>query len=225
MSGLGEKPNSGLFITLEGGEGGGKSTQARALKERLEKAGREVVLTREPGGTPEAEKIRALVVDRAGGDWSPMAETLLMFAGRAMHVRDLIEPSLKAGKMVICDRFTDSTRAYQGHAGGVSLGAIEELKTISIGALEPDLTFILDLPADVGLARSTKRNSHVKGTEDRMEKKGISYHEKLRDGYLAIAKSHAKRCHIIDATKDIDAVAADIWKIVETSFRRKPESN
>ena len=117
-----------MFITFEGGEGAGKSTQIRRLKERLEREGRAVVVTREPGGTPEAEKIRTLLVDRAGGDWSPIAETLLVFAARAMHVRDLIIPALKAGKTVLCDRFTDSTRAYQGYAGGIDLGVIEALK-------------------------------------------------------------------------------------------------
>ena len=201
----------GLFITLEGGEGGGKSTQGRLLKERLEKAGHDVVMTREPGGTPEAEKIRQLLVDRAGGDWSPEAETLLFFAARAMHVRDCIGPALKASKTIICDRFTDSTRAYQGAAGGVTQDVIEQLKTISIGDLEPDVTFILDVPADIGLSRSTKRIAKTGSSEDRFEGKELAFHEKLREGYLQIAKDNPRRCIVIDATQDMDAVSNAIW--------------
>ncbi|MBU6234483.1 MAG: dTMP kinase, partial [Alphaproteobacteria bacterium] len=128
----------GLFITLEGGEGGGKSTQSRLLKEKLEAQSHQVVLTREPGGTPEAEKIRALFMDSAG-TWSPIAECMLLFAARAMHVRDCIKPALEAGKIVICDRFTDSTRAYQGYAGGMDLAVMDQLKQLSIGDFEPDL--------------------------------------------------------------------------------------
>lgn len=205
---------AGLFITLEGGEGGGKSTQGRLLKEKLEAAGRHVVLTREPGGTPEAEKIRTLLVDRHGGDWSPMAETLLLFAARAQHVRDMIAPALAAGKTVICDRFTDSTRTYQGYAGGMDLSVIEQIKTIAIGALEPDITLILDVPAATGLNRSTRRMAHTGATEDRFEGKELAFHEKLRAGYLEIASQNPQRCVVIDATQPIDAVAAAIWKAV-----------
>ncbi len=202
----------GLFITLEGGEGGGKSTQARRLKERLEAQGRDVVLTREPGGTPEAEKIRTLIVDRAGGNWSPVAECLLLFAARSMHVQDCILPALKAGKVVICDRFTDSTRAYQGYAGGLNLLMIEQVKNIAIGALEPDVTFILDVPAEVGLARSNHRLAKSGKTEDRFEGKELAFHESLRQGFLDIAAKHPQRCRVIDATQPIDVVFSDIWK-------------
>lgn len=203
----------GLFITLEGGEGGGKSTQGKILRERLEKAGHAIVMTREPGGTPEAEKIRTLIVDRAGGNWSPIAETLLLFAARQMHVQDLIEPALAAGKIVLCDRFTDSTRAYQGYAGGLSLDQIEEIKKVSIGTIEPDLTLILDIPADIGLTRSTRRLAKTGATEDRFEGKELAFHEKLRAGYLDIAKNNP-RCAIINATQDIDTVAEAIWSTV-----------
>lgn len=204
----------GLFITLEGGEGGGKSTQCRILKMRLEEAGHDVVVTREPGGTPEAEKIRNLLVDRGGGDWSPQAETMLFFAARAMHVRDLIGPALQAGKTVLCDRFTDSTRAYQGAAGGVPADAIEQLKQIAIGGLEPDITFILDVPADVGLSRSTRRIAKSGSSEDRFEGMEFGFHQRLRDGYLAIAAANPARCRVIDATQSIDDVAQAIWKAV-----------
>lgn len=201
----------GLFITLEGGEGGGKSTQSRLLKQKLEQAGHNVILTREPGGTPEAEKIRSLIVDRAGGDWSPIAECLLLFAGRAMHVRDCILPALADGKTVICDRFTDSTRAYQGYAGGLPLDTIENVKQIAIGNLEPDVTIILDLPAETGLARSTHRLKKDGKTEDRFEGKEVEFHEKLRQGFLDIASKNSGRCTIIDATQPIETVADSIW--------------
>ncbi len=200
----------GLFITLEGGEGGGKSTQGRILKEKLEASGRTVVLTREPGGTPEAEKIRTLLVDRHGGDWSPQAEALLMFAARAQHVRDLIAPALAAGKTVICDRFTDSSRAYQGYAGGVAPDAIEHIKQVAIGDLEPDLTFILDLPAADGLNRSGKRTAQQGSSEDRFESKALAFHEKLRQGYLDIAAKNPHRCKVIDAAQSIENVTAQI---------------
>ncbi len=201
-----------MFITFEGGEGGGKTTQIRLLKDRLEQTGREVVLTREPGGTPEAEKIRSLIVDRAGGNWSPTAETLLLFAARAMHVRDLIEPALASGKTVLCDRFTDSTRAYQGYAGGTPLALIETIKQASIGALEPTRTVILDIPAAEGLNRSTRRLAHASSTEDRFEGRELAFHETLRQGYLAIARAHPERCIVIDATQPVDTVAEAIWQ-------------
>jgi dTMP kinase len=196
-----------MFITFEGGDGGGKTTQIRLLKDRLSQTGRDVVLTREPGGTPEAEKIRALVL-QSGNNWSPITETLMMFAARAMHVRDLIKPALDAGKIVLCDRFTDSTRAYQGYAGGMDLSVIEDLKRITIGDLEPDRTIVLDIPAATGLARSTSGTA-----EGAQEEKGIAFQEKLRAGYLAIARQNPHRCTVVDAAREIDVVAADIWKV------------
>lgn len=206
----------GKFISFEGGEGSGKSTQIRLLKEHLESKGHDVVLTREPGGTTEAEKIRTLLVDRAGGDWSPMAECLLLFAARIMHVRDLIEPALAAGKTVLTDRFTDSTRAYQGYAGGMDLSVIEQIKQISIGGLEPDLTFILDIPAADGLARSNRRQSQNNSTEDRFEQKAIQFHEALRQGFLSLATQNPTRCHVLDAHASIDTIATQIQKAVQS---------
>lgn len=207
--------SKGFFITLEGGEGGGKSTQGRLLRERLEGMGRNVVATREPGGTPEAEKIRTLIVDRNGGSWSPAAETLLLFAARAMHVRDLVTPALEAGKIVICDRFTDSTRAYQGYAGGMDITVIEGIKQAAIGDLEPDLTLILDVPAETGLARAGRRLARTGTTEDRFETKDIAFHEALRQGFLDIAAKNPARCHVVDATQSIETVAAAVWNIVK----------
>lgn len=204
----------GLFITLEGGEGAGKSTQSRRLKAALENAGREVVLTREPGGTPEAEKIRDLLVQRDGGNWTPMAECLLFFAARQMHVETLIKPAIAAGKIVICDRFTDSTVAYQGYGHGFDIPTIYQIEKLTLGSFTPDLTFILDLPAEEGLSRSLRQKDSAAGkenTEDRFEKLQQEFHEKLRQGFLQIAKQNAQRCVIVDALKSADDVYADIW--------------
>ncbi|MFN3827439.1 MAG: dTMP kinase [Micavibrio sp.] len=205
----------GLFITLEGGEGAGKSTQIRLLAEALQKSGREVVLTREPGGTPEAEKIRNFLVQRDGGDWTPMAECLLLYAARQMHVETLIKPALAAGKIVISDRFTDSTRAYQSYGGGLPIETIENLNTLVLGDFAPDLTFILDLPVEIGLARSGKRLAAQASQEDRFENMGTAFHERLRLGFLEIAKKEPTRCHVIDATQSLEDVAASLWGILK----------
>lgn len=204
-----------LFITLEGGEGAGKTTQARKLKEYLEQLSHEVVLTREPGGTPEAEKIRDLLVQRDGGNWTPMAETALFFASRQMHIETLIKPSLHHGKTVICDRFTDSTRAYQGYGHGFDLETIEKLNDLIVNKFEPDLTFIFDLPVKEGLTRSMSQKSKASGaetTEDKFEKMDIAFHERMRQGFLKIAEAHPRRCHVIDATKSPD----EIFEIVKS---------
>jgi len=204
----------GLFITLEGGEGAGKSTQSRRLKSALEQMGRDVVLTREPGGTPEAEKIRDLLVQRDGGNWTPMAECLLFFAARQMHVETLIKPSLEDGKIVICDRFTDSTIAYQGYGHGFDLPTIRGVEQLSLGNFKPDLTFILDLPVTDGLSRSLKQKDVSQGkenTEDRFEKLKQDFHEKLRQGFLTIAVNEPERCVVVDATQSADAVFDCIW--------------
>jgi len=206
--------NKGVFITFEGGEGTGKTTQIRLLKETLEAKGYEVVTTREPGGTPEAEKIRNLLVQRDGGNWTPMAESLLLFAGRTMHIETLIKPALAEGKIVISDRFTDSTRAYQSAGHGLSLDIVEKLSTLSIDDFSPDLTLILDLPVTVGLERSGRRLARENSDEDKFENLDLSFHEKLRDGYLKIAKMHNKRCCVIDATKSIKDVSVAIQNAV-----------
>jgi dTMP kinase len=211
----------GLFITLEGGEGAGKSTQSRRLKSALESAGRDVILTREPGGTPEAEKIRDLLVQRDGGNWTPMAECLLFFAARQMHVETLIKPALAAGKIVICDRFTDSTIAYQGYGHGFDIQTIEQIAKLSLGDFKPDLTFILDLPVADGLARSLKQKDIAGGkenTEDRFEKLKIDFHEKLRQGFLAIAKHEPNRCVVIDAGGLADDVYNVIWTRIQNAL-------
>jgi dTMP kinase len=161
----------GLFITLEGGEGSGKTTQMKRLKLAIESKGMEVLLTREPGGSPESEKIRKLLVERDGGDWNPISECLLLFAARSMHVEKLIKPALAANKVVICDRFTDSTRAYQGYGHKVDLETIETLNRLTLGDFKPKMTFILDIPVKDGLQRALDRAEQARrAAEARQEK-------------------------------------------------------
>jgi len=200
----------GIFITFEGGEGTGKSTQIQLLAETLRAAGHETVITREPGGTPEAEKIRELLVQRDGGAWTPMAEILLFFAARNMNVETLVKPALQEGKIVLCDRFTDSTRAYQSYGHGVEPDVIESMVQLAIGGFEPDLTFVLDIEPSKGLARSGNRLSDEGSSEDRFENLDIEFHERLRQGYLEIAQRFEERCVVIDADRDIETIAADI---------------
>ena len=205
----------GFFITLEGGEGTGKSTQIKLLADSLLRNNREVVITREPGGTPEAESIRNLLVHRDGGRWTPVAETLLFFAARQMHIENLIKPSLTQGKIVISDRFTDSTRAYQSYGHGLEPDLIESLVQLSIGGFEPDLTFILDLDVSLGLARAGQRLSQSETGEDRFEQMDQAFHERLRQGFLDIARRYPDRCVVMDANRTIEAVAADISRIAQ----------
>lgn len=198
-----------LFISLEGGEGAGKTTQINRLADHLTALGHRVLTTREPGGTKEAESIRNLLVQRDGGDWDAMAEVLLLFAARVMHIENVIKPALADNKIVICDRFSDSTFAYQGYGRGIDLKKIKEIERVSINAFKPELTFILDIDVRQGLERSNKRLSDQKGyeqTEDRFERMDIIFHEKLRAGFLDIAKNNPQRCHIVDATKNISDI-------------------
>jgi len=197
----------GLFITFEGGEGTGKSTQVAHLSGRLRAAGQEVVVTREPGGSAGAEAIRRLLVAGDIDRWSPLTEALLVNAARRDHVERIIDPALAAGAVVICDRFADSTRAYQGAAGGVPPEVIAALETAVLGALRPDLTLILDLPVETGLARAASRA----GAEGRFEAKGEAFHERLTRAFLRIADAEPDRCAVIDAAGAPDEVAARIW--------------
>jgi dTMP kinase len=206
----------GLFITLEGGEGSGKSTQARRLAEHLRSKGGEAVLTREPGGTPQGEALRALLVSGDPQSWSPASEAMLMSAAREVHVRTLIAPALAAGKTVISDRFMDSTRVYQGHAGGVASDVIAALERAAVAGCLPDLTLIFDLPAEEGLARARTRGA---GVEDRFERKGLAFHERLREGFHIIARAEPARCTMINAAQDIEAVWRDVRAAVEARFR------
>ncbi len=203
----------GRFITFEGGEGAGKSTQIRRLAARLAVGGAEVVVTREPGGSPGAETIRELLVNGDADRWSPTTEALLMYAARRDHLERTVRPALERGATVLSDRFADSTRAYQGAGGKLSAEAIAQLERF---ALEPGdwpvLTLILDLPVADGLKRAGARG----GGEARFESKGLEFHERLRAGFLAIAAREPERCAVIDAAADIDAVAAAIWSAVST---------
>ena len=201
----------GRFITLEGGEGAGKSTQLKRLADRLRAAGLEVVATREPGGSPGAEAIRELVLNGAADRWSPVTETLLMFAARRDHVERVIAPALARGAWVVCDRFTDSTRAYQGAAGGTDPAFIAALETHVVGETRPDLTLVFDLPPEAGLERAQAR-----GGEMRFESKGLAFHQRLREGFLAIARAEPERCALVDAAQPIDAVGQAVWDVVRT---------
>lgn len=193
---------AGRFITFEGGEGTGKSTQARLLASYLTQSGADVVQTREPGGSPSAEDIRALLVTGAADRWSPIAETLLFYAARVEHWRQVIEPALKRGAHVVCDRFADSTMAYQAYAGGLERKVVEDLHRLTMGGIEPDLTIVLDIGVEQGLARAAARRD----AENRFEQKGRDFHEKLRQGFLDIAKRAPKRCVVIDASEPIERV-------------------
>lgn len=200
----------GKFITFEGGEGAGKSTQARRLCDRLRAAGHDVVQTREPGGSPGAEVIRNIVVAGDAERWSPMTESLLMYASRSDHLEQTIRPALSAGRWVVCDRFADSSRAYQGAGGGVAPDFIEALDRGVVGKDQPDLTLIFDLPVEEGLQRAFGRGLF----ETRFESKGLAFHQRLRDGFLAIARAHPDRCVVLDATGSEDEVAARVWDAV-----------
>jgi dTMP kinase len=200
----------GRFITFEGGEGAGKSTQLRSLAARLEATGHEVVATREPGGSPGAETIRGLLVTGEADRWSPVTETLLMYAARRDHVERVIRPALARGAWVVCDRFADSTRAYQGAAGGTDPALIAALEAHVLEEVRPDLTLVIDLPVDAGLARAAGRT----GAETRFESKGQAFHERLRAAFLEIARAEPDRCAVIDGTGSIAAVEAAIWAAV-----------
>jgi len=201
--------NLGRFITLEGGEGAGKSTQIARLAERL-KARREVVTTREPGGSPGGEMIRKLLVEGPAERWDGTTEALLHFAARRDHLRSTVWPALEHGAWVISDRFADSTRAYQGWGHGLDLATLERLYHVAVGVFRPDLTLILDLPVEAGLARAAAR----RGAETRYESLPRDFHERVRDGFLTIARNEPERCAVIDASRDIEAVAASIARVV-----------
>ena len=208
--------NKGFFITLEGGEGAGKSTQSRFLADYFAKAGYKIVSTREPGGTKEAEKIRGLIVDRDGGNWSSLEETLLLFTARLNHVEHVIKPALARGEIVICDRFFDSTTAYQGYGHGFDLTTIETIKQLTIGDFAPDLTLLFDLSPDIGLARSNRRLQNAGATEDRFEALDIEFHHRLRDGFLKLAAQNQNRFETINAAQSPDDIQREIVKILES---------
>ena len=203
----------GHFITFEGGEGSGKSTHAATLAQKLKSLGLGVVLTREPGGSTGAEIIRHILLSGVAKPLGADTEAILFAAARDDHVRSTILPALEAGQWVICDRFIDSTRVYQGALGDVDPRLIRSLERVTVGAAKPELTFILDVPAKIGLARATARRG--KDVADRFEAESLEYHEKLRHAYRALADKEPKRCYVIDGRAPRDIVAERIWNIVE----------
>jgi dTMP kinase len=209
-------PGRGRFISFEGGEGAGKSTQIKLLAERLTEAKVRTIVTREPGGSPGAEIIRHLVLSGMGKLLGAEAETLLFAAARDDHVHTVIEPALKQGIWVLCDRFSDSTRVYQGILGQVPPAILSAMQRVTIGDLKPDLTLILDVPVEVGLQRAAKRRGT--GTADRFEAEGIKFHQQLREAYQRIAAAEPQRCLLIDASAEPDIVAANIWSALHDRF-------
>ena len=205
------------FITFEGGEGSGKSTQAAILQSKLQALEIDTVLTREPGGAPEAEAVRELLVTGERDRWSPVAETLLNYAARDDHLRNTIKPALEAGKWVISDRFSDSTKAYQGGAGGVPGSFIETIDQMVVGECKPDLTLVFDMPAILGLERAQTR-----GGPDRFESKGLGFHDRLREAFRAIVEEEPSRCILIDAAGAIEDVSDAVWWAVQTRFDISP---
>jgi dTMP kinase len=203
----------GRFITFEGGEGAGKSTHAGLLAQRLNAMGIETVLTREPGGSPAAEVIRHIILSGAAKPLGAEAETILFASARDDHLRTTIRPALERGTWVLSDRFADSTRVYQGAVGEVDPRFIDGLERITVGETKPDLTFILDLPAEVGLARASKRRGD--NAADRFESEALEFHEKLRAAYRALAARESDRCVLIDVSKPREQVAKQIWNFVE----------
>ena len=209
---MGQHEGKGRFITLEGGEGTGKSTQIRLLLARLECVGIMAHQTREPGGSADAERIRAFILEAGQSRFTPLTETLLFFAARNDHLETTIRPALNAGKWVVSDRFADSTRVYQGCMGTLDTTTLERLEELIIGETRPDLTLILDLPAEIGLARAIARRGAV--AADGFEAESLAYHRGLRQCYLDLANCEPDRCFIVDAAGNEQDVAERVWHIV-----------
>lgn len=208
----------GRFITIEGGEGAGKTTQAARLARSLERRGVPSVVTREPGGTAEAERIRALLLGPGGVGWEPATEVLLHFAGRLENVAKTVKPALAAGRVAICDRFADSTLAYQGYGSGVPLATIRAIGEAALDGFRPDLTLVLDVDPALGLERARKRSTAA----DRYESETLDFHRRVRNGFLEIAASEPSRCAVIDAARDEDRVAEEVLAAV---LRRLDEAS
>jgi dTMP kinase len=213
----------GRFVSFEGGEGSGKSTQIKKLAERLEALKLRAISTREPGGSPGAEIIRHLVLSGMGKLLGPDAETLLFAAARDDHVRTVIQPALNQGTWVLCDRFSDSTRAYQGRMGHVPTGLLNAMQRVTIGDLKPDLTIILDVPVEVGLRRAAARRGNR--APDRFESEDLKFHQDLRDAYREIAAAEPERCVLVDADANPDTVAAQVWTALRDRFFAVPAAS
>ncbi len=208
----------GKFITFEGGEGAGKTTQIARLADRLQSHGITTITTREPGGAPGADSIRSLLVSGATDKWDPISEVLLLYAGRREHLKQTILPALDQGAWVLCDRFADSTMAYQGYGHGLSKDFIRAVHDEVVGAADPELTLILDIPVDVGIERAVLRNTSTRSGEDRFERMDKSFHERLRAGFLDIAEREPERVRVIDADSTPEAITEAIWQTVTARF-------
>lgn len=202
----------GLFVTFEGGEGAGKSTQIRRLADALREQGHEVLVTREPGGSPGAEAVRHVLLSGAAEEFGVRMEAILFAAARSDHVEEVIRPALQSGAVVLCDRFMDSSRVYQGVTGNLETEYLEALQRIAVNGVNPDCTVILDLPAEKGLARARARRGAA--APDRFEREELQTHEKRREAFLEIASADPLRCHVVDADRAEDAIAAEILSIV-----------
>ncbi|MGO1160362.1 dTMP kinase [Brucella pseudogrignonensis] len=210
---------TGLFITFEGGEGAGKSTQIALLAEHLRTLGLDPLITREPGGSAGAEAVRHVILSGNAESYGPAMEALLFAAARADHVDQLIRPALAESRIVLCDRFIDSSRAYQGVTGNLDAIYMAAIERIAIDGTMPDLTIILDIPAEKGLSRANKRRGS--DVADRFEKEAIAVHEARRQAFLAIAKAEPDRCKVIDADRDQDAISADIIAVTDEILKKR----
>lgn len=212
------RPEKGPFITLEGGEGSGKSTQIKLLSDWLSSEGIEHLRTREPGGAPGAEEIRHLVLTGDVDRWTPLTEVLLYTAARSDHVERVIVPTIEAGKWVLCDRFADSSIAYQGAGRGVGVEKVRDLQRLVLGSLMPDLTLILDLPIEVGLERAMSREGGKAIKEDRIERMGKALHEQSRNVFLEIAEQEPERCVVVDADQSVEELQLELQSIIRNRF-------
>ncbi len=207
-----------MFITFEGGEGAGKSTAIKKVVEKLENEGYQIVLTREPGGTPISEEIRNIILDKKNTEMDERTEALLYAASRRQHIVEKIIPSLKEGKIVLCDRFLDSSLAYQGHARGIGIDKVLEMNLFATEGLEPDLTFFFDLDPEKGLERIAANSSRE---VNRLDVEKLSFHKKVREGFLMLAKRFEHRFVVIDASKDKDSVFQDVYNAIEERLRMR----
>jgi dTMP kinase len=206
---------TGLFVTFEGGEGAGKSTQIRRLADALRAKGHEVLVTREPGGSPGAEAVRHVLLSGAAEPYGTRMEAILFAAARNDHVEEIIRPALRNGKVVLCDRFMDSSRVYQGVTGNLEPDFIETLQRVAVDGVVPDCTLILDLPAKAGLERARRRGAAVATAPDRFEKEELETHEKRREAFLDIASREPERCHVVNAMQTEEAIADEVVSIVD----------
>ena len=208
----------GKFITFEGGEGAGKTTQIARLADRLDALDIPTITTREPGGAPGADSIRSLLVSGATDKWDPVSEVLLLYAARREHLNQTIRPALDRGAWVLCDRFADSTMAYQGYGHGISRDFIRTVHDEVVGTFNPDLTLILDIPVDIGVGRAVSRNTSTRSGEVRFERMDKSFHERLREGFLDIAAGAPERITVIDADSSPEVVTSTVWQTVSAKF-------